>query len=262
MSAFVRKWLNRIEIKPNRWVYIPTPGTKADGRKLVKVIKNRWNPPAYFYHFKKGGHIAALNAHRKSVYFSRIDIEDFFGSITASRITRTLKPYFGYDKAREIAKNSTVRRPDSQVSKLMVPFGFVQSSLIASVCLDKSTFGEFLKGLSTDPNFVLSVYMDDIIISSNNKVDLANKTHELKKFLVKSHWASSQKKELIAQRAITAFNIDLMQNLIEVCDSRLQKFKADYLQSGSTNKKSAIIAYIKTVNEAQLSELFDEEGGS
>lgn len=53
-----------------------------------------------------------------------------------------------------------------------------------------------------------------------------------------------------------------MQNLIEVCDSRLQKFKADYLQSGSANKKSAIIAYIKTVNEAQLSELFDEEGGS
>lgn len=260
MPSFERKWLNRIEIKPHRWVYIPTAKTKADGRALVRIIKSKWKPPAYFYHFKKGGHVAALNAHRKNKFFSRIDIEDFFGSITASRITRTLKPYFGYDKARELAKASTVRKPGLNVVRLMVPFGFVQSSLIASICLDKSTFGEFLKKLSNDPDYVLSVYMDDIIISSGNRSDLASKTEELKKYLVRSHWASSQSKELIAQNAITAFNIDLMPDLVEICSSRIQKFKTDYLQSGSENKKSAIIAYIKTVNEDQLSELFDQDG--
>ena len=142
----------------------------------------------------------------------------------------------------------------------MVPFGFVQSSLLASICLDKSTFGEYLKKLSDDPNYVLSVYMDDIIISSVNRNDLASKTEELKRYLAKSHWASSQSKELIAQHTITAFNIDLMPDLIEICGSRLQKFKSDYLQSGNENKKSAIIAYIKTVNEDQLSELFDQDG--
>ena len=100
----MHKWIYRITAKNGKWIFVPSQYSRIYGANIVKKIKLEWNPPKYFYHFRKGGHLAAIDIHLSNKYFSRLDIQNFFGSITASRITRALKPYFGYDFSREIAK--------------------------------------------------------------------------------------------------------------------------------------------------------------
>lgn len=105
------KWLHKFERKPGRWVFAPTSETKMLGLKIKAQIEEVWTAPDYFFHLQAGGHIGALKTHHGRSSFLRLDIEDFFGSVNRSRVTRCLTPYFGYAKAREMAVESTVQHP-------------------------------------------------------------------------------------------------------------------------------------------------------
>lgn len=252
MSSYTPKWVYRIPTKGGKWIFVPSMNSRIYGKSIVKRIKLEWTSPKYFYHLRKGGHLTAVDVHLNNKYFSRLDIQNFFGSITASRITRTLKPYLGYDFSREIAKQSTVLVPGSPKKKLMLPFGFIQSAILASICLDKSSLGIFLKKLERDKSISLSVYMDDILISSNDKLRLVEVTMQLREKFSRSHWVSNIKKEIVASEAITAFNIDLVQNHRRINDQKLAQFEFEFHQTTNLNKKKGLYSYVKSVNADQL----------
>ncbi len=247
------KWLHRYLHKPGKWVFVPSEESKTYGEAVKLKIENKWCAPEYFYHFRKGGHVSALRYHLKKKYYSRLDVQDFFGSINSSRVTRSLKPYFGYDTAREIATKSSVVCPDETPVKHMLPFGFVQSALLASLCLDKSAFGIYLKKLSKDKKLRISVYMDDVIVSSNNKKYLKTVTQNLKEEAIKSKWKLNTAKEVDTEEIITAFNILLKRSLIELTQARLDRFVEAYDKSESENKRLGIKRYVSSVNVSQLS---------
>ena len=81
------KWLNRFELKPGRWVYVPAADARALGIVIKSEVHRLWSPPRYFYHFQHGGHVAALRSHTANNIFFKIDIQNFFGSINRTRIT-------------------------------------------------------------------------------------------------------------------------------------------------------------------------------
>ena len=117
------RWISKFQIKEYSWVFVPSEETLNIGLTVKESIEDVWTPPDFFYHLHRGGHLAALNSHINKKYFLHLDIKDFFGNINRSRITRCLKGYFGYDKAREIAIESTVRLPESETIKYILLTG-------------------------------------------------------------------------------------------------------------------------------------------
>ncbi|MFQ9381252.1 MAG: reverse transcriptase domain-containing protein [Escherichia coli] len=92
----------------------------------------------------------------------------FFESTSQSRVTRELKEIIPYDKARHIAKLSTVRLPNAVRHKFAVPYGYPQSPVLATLCLQNSHAGTVIDSFYRSGIVTVSVYMDDIILSSKD----------------------------------------------------------------------------------------------
>jgi len=249
--TYEAKWINKFLLKPKRWVFIPSRQSKITGKNICRLLRKYWNPPEYFYHLRNGGHVEAMRAHKQNQYFSRLDIDNFFGSITRSRITRSLKKFVSYKTAWVIAHESTVKDPDYIGIRFMLPFGFIQSPLLASICLDQSFLGEFLKFLHKNSQLTISVYMDDLVISSNDRDLLLSISADLKSAIIKSHWASNEQKEDICKQIITVFNIEISHQCTRISDPRMQEFKNSYGHAATSNSRSGIINYIRSVNPIQ-----------
>jgi len=159
------KWSNRFEIKAGRWVYVPTSEARREGIEIKRCIAARWHPPEYYYHLRKGGHVAAIQSHLGNSHFIRFDIQDSFGSINRTRVTRCLKPLVPYSEARAWANSSTVRDPVFK-GKTHLPYGFVQSQMLASICLYRSALGTYLHRIHGKNGVVVCVYVDDVIVSA------------------------------------------------------------------------------------------------
>ncbi|OZB49581.1 MAG: hypothetical protein B7X60_00790 [Polynucleobacter sp. 39-45-136] len=249
--TYEAKWINKFLLKPKKWVFVPSKQSKIIGKNICRLLRKHWDPPEYFYHLRNGGHVEALRAHEQNQYFSRLDIDNFFGSITRSRITRSLKKFVSYKTAWDIAHQSTVKDPDCISMRFMLPFGFIQSPLLASICLDQSFLGEFLKLLNKNPQLSLSVYMDDLVISSNDRDLLLSISADLKNAIVKSHWSSNEQKEDICKQLIMAFNIEISHQSTRISDPRMQEFKYSYKHAANSNSKLGIVNYIRSVNPVQ-----------
>jgi len=250
------KWTHKFEIKPDSWVFVPSDFSVQEGKNIKEQIEKKWQPSAAYYHLKAGGHVAALKSHMKNKYFLRLDIENFFGSINRSRITRTLKPYFSYETAREIAVNSTVVIPNSFPKKYMLPFGFIQSPILASICLEKSSLGKFSNSLLGQSGVTVTIYMDDIIISTNDNELLMEISEKIKTVSNKSGFGINPRKQEGPSEQITAFNIKLSHKNLEISDDRMIEFLFAYKNSESYYQKKGIASYVGTVNPLQA-EKFD-----
>lgn len=250
------RWSSKFEIKPRLWVFVPTDETVEYGKKLKKEIENRWSPPSFYYHLRDGGHVQALSSHMNNDLFIHLDISNFFGCINKSRVTRCLKGFYTYDKARAIAVESTVRDPgDPSIEKYILPFGFVQSPLIASLCLQKSRLGRYLSDLNKMASYEVSVYMDDIIISSNHETALNDVLREVKLIADKARFPLNEAKEEGPAKKITAFNIELSKSSLIITEERFQKFITACRESDDFNVISGIVGYITTVNRGQAEKI-------
>lgn len=250
MATYPR-WTTKFEIKPGSWVFVPSEKSIENGKEIKSLIENHWNPPSYYYHLKKGGHIKALKKHLKSTSFINLDIKNFYGSINKSRVTRCVKKFFGYEKARFIAKESTVRHPINKDKKFMLPFGFVQSPILASLCLSKSHLGIYINKLHAQSETIVSVYMDDIIISTRGNINLNAILDNIKVVAEKSKFEFNTQKEEGPSEKITAFNINLRHKYLEIEKQRYDKFLAAYLNSSSEYQREGIKSYITSVNPDQ-----------
>jgi hypothetical protein len=249
MSA---KWDSRFELKnkPGTWIYVPTDEYREYGKAIKLAIEKKWNSPGHYFHLRNGGHISALKIHQNNSYFSHLDIANFFGSVSKSRVTRHLTKIFGYDTARKYAEQSTVRNPKNGTPSL--PFGFVQSSIIASLCLHKSALGKTIAKYAKNSNIEISVYVDDLILSSPSKQDLDTATKEIQIAAERSLFTLNRAKQVISSPKITAFNIELTTNSLALTNDRLSEFLFTFSSQSDEKVKMGILGYIQTVNPNQV----------
>lgn len=199
------RWQDKFEVKPGRWVYIPTEETLIEGTKIKKLASSFFTPPKHYFHLRDGGHVEAIKSHTEDLYFIHADIENFFGKINRTRITRSLKRFFPYKEARSIAISSTVRIPDRKDTAYHLPYGYPQSTILASICLWDSALGQYLEKISNTLN--VSVYVDDIIISGNKKPPLEETCKILRERSSRSLLPFGIESQPKASESISAFNI-------------------------------------------------------
>lgn len=245
------RWTTKFEIKPGSWVFVPSRDSIKVGSEIKSAIESCWTPPKNYFHLRNGGHVAALKTHSKHKCFIHLDIKDFFGSINKSRVTRCLKIFFSYNEARRMAVESTVKHPDCAPIKFILPFGFIQSPIIASLCLFDSSLGKYLNKLSRRKSVAVSIYMDDIIISIDD-ADLAGQIlYEVEEQANKSRLTLNESKAEGPAAQVTAFNINLSHGNLEIEEKRMDKFISDYLASTNVNQQEGYERYIYSVNPSQ-----------
>lgn len=245
------RWNSKFQIKEGTWVFVPTPETIEKGTLIKNLIEDRWTAPEYYFHLRKGGHVQALRKHQANKYFIHLDIQNFFGQINRSRVTRSLKGLNSYATARDIAIESTVRLPESGTKQYILPFGFVQSPIIASVCLSKSALGRYLHRLNHEKEFSVSVYMDDILVSGNDPNALADQLALIKAASEKSKLPLNAEKQEGPGLCVTAFNIELSQGVLKITPSRLDEFAVAYANSENEHQRDGILNYVLSVNSSQ-----------
>jgi hypothetical protein len=253
---FVERWRHKFQIKPNTWVFVPTDDAVENGKNVKNALENIWHRPSYYYHLRDGGHVKALHSHVKNAYFSHIDIKDFFGSINKSRVTRCLKVYMPYDEARKIAVSSTVLLPESSERKFILPFGFVQSPIIASICLRESKLGKVLHELHKTNSVTVTVYMDDIIISGDNLDYLTICIDRIKDAAERSRFYLNEEKLEGPADQVTAFNVEISQKVLKITEERFERFLSSYINAESHHQKEGILGYVASVNSEQANSIW------
>lgn len=132
----------------------------AQYRTLTKLL-NYLNIPDYIYAFEKKKSIpvmAALHTNKKVVL--SVDIKDFFHSIKQNLLQSTFESLGIGDKpARTLSEICTY--------KAFVPQGALTSPKVANL-VTALTFGPRIKEYCDQHNLTLSIYADDITISSDN----------------------------------------------------------------------------------------------
>lgn len=247
----MEKWLHRFEIKEGRWVYVPNKLILDTGKKIHSDIKRRWNYPLYMFHLRDGGHVAAANYHISKQYFCLIDIRDFFGSTSQSRVTRALKHLVPYAKARDIARLSTVKNPSGNGLKHVIPYGYPQSPILASLCFHQSFCGDVIHAISKSGQVSVSLYMDDILLSSNDIVQLQNAFDIVINSLVKSGYCVNEHKTQPPSTKVKVFNLELSHRSLRVSSKRLVEFLQAYISSRNPAEKKGIASYVGSVNKRQ-----------
>lgn len=245
------------ELKPGKIVYVPDEATKAFGRALKEKIEARWFPPPYYIHLGQRGHVRALDDHLDSAYFARMDIKSFFGSIEKNRITRHLTDVVdSYKEARAAAVMSTVPlKVPGEKTKYVLPFGFVQSPIVATLCLAHTKLGTAIRKLST--SFKITVYVDDILISTSGaRESLQHAYDELLGAVTASKFVLNEEKLRAPAETTTVFNIDLATHQKRISEERLEEFRAALVQNaGNVRAVSGILGYVRSVNAEQAETL-------
>ena len=147
--------------KNGKPIFVPNDFSIELGNKLKRKVAEKYSFDSFFYHFKDGSHVVALHRHRKNAFFCRVDISRFFYSIRRNRLKRILRS-IGVPKPEFYAKWSTVKNPFVG-GGYVLPYGFVQSPILATLVLSESPIGNYLRSLPG--SITPSVYMDDICLS-------------------------------------------------------------------------------------------------
>lgn len=244
------KWLYRYQIAPGRWLFCPTESSRKLGRTICERVLEKWTPPRVYAHMHSGGHLSALRSHLGHRYFYRADLKDFFGSIGRSRVIRVLKPLFGYRTALDYAADCVVKHPEH--GRFVLPHGFVQSPLLATLALHHSRLGAFIRRVKKSRGVQLSVYVDDILISADSESELASYSESLVDAAQKSGFPINEEKLQGPDATITAFNITVSQASMSITDERMNRFKAAVEMCSSEAQVRGIHEYIRSVSQEQF----------
>ncbi|RWL92652.1 MAG: hypothetical protein EOR68_25700 [Mesorhizobium sp.] len=238
----------RYELKPGRFVYIQSSKSAIAGRAIVKQVLKKYRPNRIFYHLeRRGGHVAALRLHQNSAFFSRFDIMNFFGQVTRTRVARSLREVgFKPKRAFNIAHDSVVPEDGRKI----LPYGFRQSPVLATLALERSHLGSELKKLS-DAGFLVSVYMDDILISGEFKDVLEEASEAIATAAAFAGFPLSSEKRSIAMAGVDSFNCHIEAADITVLDERMDKFVVDHRSKNDAGQQ-AIEKYIGAVSKSEL----------
>jgi hypothetical protein len=235
-------------------VFVPSALGRQVGAAMHAAVRRRWRPPRYFYHLRTGGHVGALREHLHNRCFATLDISRFFDSVTRAKIHRALRSIgIAHDRAWEITQQSTVektlRQPD-----FSLPYGFIQSPVLASLALDRSALGRAMRAIARSNHTRLNCYVDDIILSGLEEEAVEDSRHALVAAAQRSGFILNATKSQRPSSAITAFNIVLSSGGLAVTEERMRVFEDAILSSGPVSV-AAIIAYVRPINRGQADDL-------
>jgi hypothetical protein len=117
-----------------KFVFVPSSVCDKKAERIL-AFGGSLDLPEYFFHYRRGGHVDALHRHLNNNYFFRIDLKNFFYSIGRNRISRLLRQLHFPGNSRTYAEWSTVRNPYREGPNYVLPIGFRQSPLLASLAL-------------------------------------------------------------------------------------------------------------------------------
>lgn len=231
-----------------RWIYVPTEQCRTKGIEITISVLDQWTLPEYFYHFRRGGHIAALEAHGSNKFFAKADIKQFFPSISRNRVLASLKKVgFSFREAKEMADWSCVVSKEDQHTRIL-PYGFIQSQILSALCMDKSAIGSFLNSLNS--KMTLSVYVDDILLSSSDEDMLVQEYGGLVAAINQSGFTLNEEKSHGKKITLSAFNINLEDGKMAIKNSRFDEFM-DSISVTQEKRSEAIINYVMRISESQ-----------
>lgn len=230
-----------------KFIYVPNGRCVRKGERIIKFLSKRVDFPEYFYHYRLGGHVAALHALLSNALFFKIDIQNFFYSIARMRVTRALR-HWGYQGAGTFAKWSCVANPGSG-PPFVLPIGFVQSPLLASLVLMRSPVAQAIERAMAN-GVVISVYLDDFLGSHNDLGTLTAAYDDIRQTCAVALLIPNPNKLVPPQAAITAFNCDLTQGAANVQAARIAKFFSVERSAGSIQSFQEYQARVTSGNGA------------
>jgi hypothetical protein len=207
-----------------KWIFVPTERCERKGRRIVQFLDKRVRFPKYFYHYGPGGHIAALHAHLQNEFFFKIDIKDFYYSIARMRVTRALRSR-GYPGAGTLSKWSCVGNPIVKRPQYVLPIGFVQSPILASIVLLQSDVKKAIERAIAN-GVCISVYLDDFVGSHDDADVLRAAYIDIRDTCVSAKLIPNPNKLVPPSTAITAFNCDLKHGSAVVREDRVERYLA------------------------------------
>lgn len=238
------QYSHKIEIR-GRVIHVPSLEGKANGTNIIRHVLRLWAPPRYFYHLQPGGHVAAIKSHLGHRYFLRLDIEDFFGSVTRTKVDRSLKAIgIKQIKAWHYAQVSTVPS-NSRPPRYSLPFGFRQSPILASLALERSHVGKTLED-AVNSGFCATVYMDDIVCSGDDYSSLLMFRARLEDAAACSGFRLSASKTTGPCTSIEVFNLAVSHLRLRLTEQRLRELEETEAR-GDPSSASAIRHYINSV---------------
>lgn len=211
-------------------VFVPTPDCLRRGKRLIDFCSSAVTLPRYFFHYQPGGHVAAIHQHLHNRFFFKIDIENFFYSISRNRVAAALHA-IGYRDARDDAQWSCVKNPlDGPAYAL--PIGFVQSPILASLVILKSPLAEAFSRANARGVFV-SVYFDDFIGSSPDMAALTDAYEFILRACKLGNFVPNAAKLAAPTDRLKAFNCDLQHTNAEVTPARIARFHGAHPNAAS-----------------------------
>jgi hypothetical protein len=148
-----------------------------------------------------------------------------------------------------MTRESTVEKTRRE-GNFSLPYGFIQSPMLASLALDRSSLGRRMKEISKSNHTRLSSYMDDIVLSGLDEAVVETSRLELIDAASQSGFVINQSKSQATGPKVTAFNIELSRGGLALTEERLAEF-ADAVVKGGLMAVRAILAYVDTVNRQQ-----------
>ncbi|MGM4999498.1 reverse transcriptase domain-containing protein [Tardiphaga sp. 538_B7_N1_4] len=233
-----------------RYIFVPTGQCERKGRRILKYF-SKFEFPEYYYHYAEGGHVAAMHAHLESRLFFKVDIQDFYYSIARMRVTRALRS-FGYRGANTLATWSTVRNPIVGGPDHVLPIGFVQSPLLASLVLMKSAVAGAMERAVTN-GVRISVFMDDFVGSHDDLEVLQAAYTDVRDSAVEAGLLPNPAKLVAPTDAITAFNCDLQLARASVTAERIAKYEARHNRTPQSD--ASFLQYCNLVSSKNAPEL-------
>jgi hypothetical protein len=221
-------------------VFVPSKEGREAGYKIRSLVTERVEFDDIYYHLRSGGHVAALHAHKQNNLFSRIDLKNYFYSISRNRINRELRS-IGIRHHERFSKWSTVKNPYTDPSYAL-PYGFVQSPLLATLAFQNSAIGRFLR--EVPPEVVVSVYLDDIGLSSCDENLLQRTHHATLVALEESKFIINTDKTAAPSDQMVLFNCDLTFENARVRAERVEEF---FSVERSEASAAAFLAYCEAV---------------
>ena len=235
--------------RPGTIVFVQTEEEIEMGGRIIELVAKRWRPPSNYYHLRKGGHISALRRHKHDRFFARRDIENFFGSVTRNKIHRSLKSIgFSFANAEAVSHRSSVQHQ----GRRFLPFGYVQSPILASLVRHKSALGKALHAIGHDGVFV-SVFMDDLLVSHpDSQGAVADACGAIESAALEARFTLSDIKKQGPGEAISAFNIDLAHESLVIRPDRFEDFERRVRMMGKCPSTDGILGYVEAVNDQQF----------
>ena len=201
-------------------IFVPSERGRCVGADVKQRVEAAYSFDDFYYHLRKGGHVAALHSHRANTYFCKIDIKNFFYSIARNRVVRILR-MIGVPCAQHYGKWSCVKNPYVD-PHYALPYGFVQSPILAALVLAKSEIGRLLNCIALD--VTVSVYVDDISLSSNDRALLQARYDELLLAVDVAAFTVNAQKCVPPCRDMTVFNCSLRNGDTVVTPDRIAQF--------------------------------------